>query len=278
MSEIVVESLTAADLALNLALSNRVGWPDTEAEWRVIYDAACVLGVRRAGALVGQGALGVFEGAGSIAKMVVAPSAQRQGIGGRILDGLLREAEQRALSAVGLVATPFGQPLYESRGFVATGEVVITVGTPQGAALHEAEALLETDVAPVQDAEQILRIERRFMSSSRAAILRGRLAHSCATAVYGDVGFALATWHEKGTRVGPIIAADEACARSLTVAILRAVKGPLRFDIPGEKADFRRWLVELGLVEKGVHMEMQRGGALPWCVPERFAQATQAWG
>jgi len=32
------------------------------------------------------------------------------------------------------------------------------------------------------------------------------------------------------------------------------------------------------LVEKGVHLEMARGGALPWCVPQRFGQATQAWG
>ena len=272
MAEVVVESLSAADLSLNLALSSSVGWPDTEPEWRVIYDAARVLGVRRAGELAGQGALGLFGGAGSIAKMVVAPSAQRQGIGGEILDRLLLDAEQRGLTAVGLVATPLGKPLYESRGFVATGDVVITIGTPRR------DALQESELPAVSNAEQIIAIERRFSSISRDAMLRGRLAHSCATAVQGDAGFALATWHEKGTRVGPIIAADEACARSLTRAILRAVSGPLRFDIPGEKAEFRRWLVELGLVEKGVHTEMQRGGALPWCVPERFAQATQAWG
>ena len=276
MPDIVVESLAAADISLNLALSNSVGWPDTDAEWRVIYDAARVLGVRRAGGLVGQGALGVFGRAGSIAKMVVAPSAQRQGVGGRILDGLLLEAEQRALTAIGLVATPFGQPLYESRGFVATGEIVITVGTPRREALDEAVGTY--DVPPVQDVEQILRIERRFMTTSRDAVLRGRLVHACATAVHGEAGFALATWHEKATRVGPIIAVDEASARALAAAIMRAVEGPLRFDIPGEKSDFRRWLLELGLLERGVHTEMQRGGALPWCVPERFVQATQAWG
>ena len=52
----------------------------------------------------------------------------------------------------------------------------------------------------------------------------------------------------------------------------------MRLDVPGEQRGFRDWLQGLGLVEKGVHLEMSRGGALPWQVPQRFAQATQAWG
>jgi hypothetical protein len=52
----------------------------------------------------------------------------------------------------------------------------------------------------------------------------------------------------------------------------------MRFDVPAEQTEFRSWLTELGLVEKGVHSEMARGGALPWHVPARFALATQAWG
>jgi GNAT superfamily N-acetyltransferase len=273
MLEVVVESLSRANIAENVALSNGVGWPDTDAEWQVIYDAALVFGVRRAGELVGQGALGLFEGSGSIAKMVVAPSAQRQGIGGEILDRLLREAEQRELGAVGLVATPFGKPLYESRGFVATGDVVIVMGTPR----IDTPNAGEPEAASVQDDEQILRVERRFITGSRAAVLRGRLRHSCATAQC-DGGFALATWHEKGTRVAPIIAQDQRTARALARAIFRAVPGPMRLDVPGEQAEFRSWLTELGLVEKGVHTEMARGGALPWHVPARFGLATQAWG
>jgi len=273
MSGVVIEALSAAGLSENVALSNGVGWPDNEAEWQVIYDAALVFGARRGSELIGQGALGLFEGAGAIAKMVVAPGAQRQGIGAAILDRLLLEAEQRELGAVGLVATPFGKPLYESRGFVATGDVVISVGTPR----IDAPTAGELETAVVQNPEQILQVERRFMTGSREAVLRGRLRHSCATAHCAG-GFALATWHEKGTRVAPIIAEDEATARSLAQAIFRAVPGPMRIDVPGEQTAFRNWLTDLGLAEKGVHTEMARGGALPWHVPARFGLATQAWG
>jgi len=269
-SELVVEALTPADLPQNVTLSNSVGWPDTEAEWRVIYRAALVLGVKREGALLGQGALGLFEGAASIAKMVVAPSAQRRGFGAKILDALLLEADRRSLSRVGLVATPLGRPLYASRGFAPVGEVAILMGTPVSAGAPSGSA-------SVRDVEQLLSIERRFMGSARAAVLRGRFEDSCASAICAD-GFALATGHALGSRIGPILADREETARALTQDLFLRLTGPVRLDVPGEQQAFRAWLQSLGLHEKGAHLEMSRGGALPWHVPERFGQATQAWG
>jgi len=265
-----VEALSATDLPHNVALSNSVGWPDTESEWRVIYEAALVLGVKRDGALIGQGALGLFDGCASIAKMVVAPSAQRQGLGGAILDALLAEAERRALSRVGLVATPLGRPLYESRGFTPVGEVAILVGTP----LLSAEPCTPL---PRADLDQLFEIERRFTGSVRTAVLAGRFRDASAIAI-GDGGFALATSQPNGSRVGPIFAEDEPTARALSRELFRALRGPVRLDVPSERRAFRAWLTSVGLTEKGVHLEMSRGGALPWNVPQRFGQATQAWG
>ena len=151
----------------------------------------------------------------------------------------------------------------------ALGEVVISAGTPR----------LErgAELAPVTDLEQILSIERRFIVGSRAAMLRARLACSSVTALTAG-GYALATPQPGGTRIGPIIAESEAEARALARALFRAAPGLVRLDVPGEQRAFREWLVGLGLVEKGVHREMVRGGAVPWNVPERFCQATQAWG
>jgi GNAT superfamily N-acetyltransferase len=269
-SRVVVEQLSAADIRHNVALSNSVAWPDTEAEWRVIHQAALVHGVRREGELVGQGALGLYDGAASIAKMVVADRARRQGVGAAILDELLAQAERRALSVVGLVATPLGRPLYAAREFVPVGDVVMLIGTPLAG---EAFELTNS----VVDLEQIVAIERRFMHSSRAPMLRGRLRDSCASALMPG-GFALATAHQSAARIGPIIADHEDTARSLVRALLCAIGGPVRLDVPGNQQHFRDWLVSLGLVEKGVHCEMARGGALPWQVPERFGLATQAWG
>ncbi|HYQ45881.1 MAG TPA: GNAT family N-acetyltransferase [Polyangiaceae bacterium] len=268
--EFAVEPLSSQDLPHNVALSNSVGWPDTESEWAVIYQAALVLGVRRAGELIAQGALGLFEGAGSIAKMVVAPSAQRHGLGARVLDELLLEAERRSLHRVGLVATPAGRRLYESRGFTPEGDIAILIGTPT-------LAFESSGSAAIADVEQLRAIERRLTGSARSAVLAGRLRDASASAIC-DGGFALATSQPNGSRIGPIFAEGEETARRLTQDLLLRLTGPVRFDVPGEQRAFRDWLQGLGLVEKGVHLEMSRGGRLPWQVPQRFCLATQAWG
>ncbi|HYP74567.1 MAG TPA: GNAT family N-acetyltransferase [Polyangiaceae bacterium] len=267
---LAVQALSCDDLARNVALSNSVGWPDSESEWAIIYEAARVLGVNHGSELVAQGALGLFEGAASIAKMVVAKSAQRQGLGGQVLDALLAEADRRSLARVGLVATPAGQRLYESRGFVPVREVAILVGTPTISGESSGSA-------SIADLEQLLRIERQYTGSARAAVLSGRLRQASASAICSD-GFALATSHPSGSRIGPIFAENEHTARRLTRDLLLRLTGPVRFDVPGEQQQFRRWLQQLGLVEKGLHLEMARGGALPWAVAQRFGLATQAWG
>jgi len=79
--------------------------------------------------------------------------------------------------------------------------------------------------------------------------------------------------------VGPILAESADGARRLAAAVLAGAERPVRIDVPLEHADFRRWLVELGLREVSRRVEMTRGCARsPWQVPERFALATQAWG
>ncbi|HET7544217.1 MAG TPA: GNAT family N-acetyltransferase [Polyangiaceae bacterium] len=275
-SELVVEALSAEHLPANVALSNSVGWPDTASEWQVIHGAALVMGVRRAGELIAQGALGLFEGTGSIAKMVVAPSAQRQGLGAKVLDALLIEAERRSLSRIGLVATPAGRRLYESRGFTPVADVAIVAG--HATLEHEGQAESEPAASARVDAvEQLLALERRFTGQARNAVLGGRLREACDSALCAT-GFALATPQPGGVRIGPIFADREETARALTRQLLLRLRVPVRFDVPGAQRGFRDFLSGLGLLEKGLHLEMSRGGALPWQVPQRFGLATQAWG
>lgn len=141
-NKISVETLFPAEIPANVALALEVGWPDDEADWRVVHEAAVVLGVRAEGRLIGQGALGAYEsGAGTIAKMIVLPSEQRRGIGAAILDALLDEAERRSLSKLGLVATPWGKPfmrvaaLSQRARWPSSSERQTSIGAPISALL-----------------------------------------------------------------------------------------------------------------------------------------------
>lgn len=275
-TDVLVTPLTIADLSANLSLAQAVGWADTEPAWRVLHEAACVLGIRRQGTLVAQGALGLYEGAGTIAKMIVLPAAQRQGLGARVLDALLAEAQARGLNVLGLAATPSGRPLYESRGFVANDDIVVLTGEPHRSQLGEERlpnATLATAVA----------VEERFIRCSRRNLLAACLRAPAASAELVkegiNHGYGLATAQGTSSLIGPVLADNEDTARALTSSLFLGCAGPVRIDVPVRHAAFRKWLVGLGLRELGVRPEMVRGATqLPWQVNERFALATQAWG
>jgi len=276
---LAIETLTRASLEENVALARSVGWPDDAADWGVIHETALVLGVRREGRLIGQGALVSYPpNAGTIAKMNVGPDAQRQGIGAAILDALIAAADARGITCLGLIATPFGQALYASRGFEVTGEVAIFMGEPKS-------AQRVSFYPPQGEIDAVVAGERAFITCDRSAMLRGRFREANARAVLARAdgtlrGFALATPKPAAlqTMLGPIIADGEAAARELVLAVFAQISGEVRIDVPTTHASFRAWLAEIGLPEKGVRPEMARGGTLPWRVPQRFALSTAAWG
>lgn len=97
-----------------------VGWgevPVDDAELAAALARTWNVIARRDGEVVGLGRLlddGVLYA--SVWDMIVAPEAQRQGIGEAILTRLLAHAESRSLTV--LVATAAGRALYERHGFV----------------------------------------------------------------------------------------------------------------------------------------------------------------
>jgi hypothetical protein len=187
----------------------------------------------------------------------------------------LASAESTGHRALGLVATPLGQPLYATRQFRLVGEVVVMAGTPH--ALSGAARALEGIEAAIAADQRWLGCTRRTMLEARA-----REAHARAGAydAAGRLrGYGLATQQQSLALVGPILAESEDEARQVAAAIFAAVAGPVRIDVPATQTGFRGWLLAHGLSELGTRPEMARGAdRLPWQAPERFALATQAWG
>jgi ribosomal protein S18 acetylase RimI-like enzyme len=111
------DRLTAAEYR---ALRADAGWSEVRADdaqlqkalersWNVCARAA-------GGELVGMGRL-IEDGAvyASLWDMIVRSDHRRRGLGGAILDALMRRAQDRDL--VSLVATELGAPLYRRAGF-----------------------------------------------------------------------------------------------------------------------------------------------------------------
>ena len=269
-----IERLVPGDAPANVELARSVGWKDVESEWRALHEGGEVRGVRHQGRVVAQGVLGDYGNAATLAKMVVATEWQRRGLGARLLDGFLSQADARGVP-VGLCATDFGRPLYESRQFEVSGELVIMTGTPN---LGTAAGAV---VGPLLDAGLPVELDRRFSGCDRGRMVRARFREASTKVALGasGQGFGLASMQGEGTLVGPILAETEAGARALATALLAAADGPVRIDVPSEHASFRQWLQQAGLREQAVRVEMARGAKrMPWQASQRFALATQAWG
>jgi GNAT superfamily N-acetyltransferase len=276
-AQIAMNRLGWDQVGQSLELARAVGWAEARADWRILHGAGIVLGAWRDGRLVGQGGLGLCGDAGSIAKMCVAPEARRLGIARRILRALLVEAERRSISVVGLIASRYGRSLYESEQFAAVGEIVIVKGVPRSCSCAPS-------VVPLCDIAQALECERRWVRSSREAMLRVRLRESTialmAHSETGEIdGYVLAADQPPYVFVGPLVAKDEDVAGDLVTSVFASVNGPVRVDVPVDRKLFRRHLRSLNLEEHVVRPEMARGAStLPWQVEQRFAVAGQDWG
>lgn len=268
-----IERLVPADAAQNTALSRSVGWKDVESEWRALHAAAEVRGIRQGGRILAQGALGDYGTAATLAKMVVATELQRQGYGARLLDGFLRQAAERKLP-VGLVATDLGRPLYASRGFEHSGDVVILYGEP-------ARGIADAgSVVRLLDAEPAVSIDAALSGCDRSRMLRARFVESeAAVQLTAERGFGLSHPQGDHTIIGPIVAETEQGARALLTALFAATSGAVRVDVPAEYPSLRSWILGQGLREMSVRVEMAYGARrVPWQSANRFALATQAWG
>jgi hypothetical protein len=191
-----------------------------------------------------------------------------------LLDRLLADADARQVP-VGLCATEQGRPLYASRGFEVSGELVILFGRPEQASASESR------VTPSVDAERVVAQDRELSGCQRDRMLRARFAEARATYELGSGrrGFGMATLHGENALIGPILAESEDDARALCQALCAAVACPVRIDVPVQHVGLRGWLTQLGLREMSVRAEMARGASrMPWQVGERFALASQAWG
>jgi GNAT superfamily N-acetyltransferase len=275
--ERVVSKLSLNDIPLSIALSESAGFKDSVTDWQILHESALVLGVQHGSGLLAQGAFADFGEVGVLSKIVVAPSMQRQGLGGKIIDGLISAAESKAVGCLGVVATAVGRTLLERHGFVPAGDIVILMGTPHVPLGHgHAPALDDVDAA--------VALDKRMLGATRERMLRAREKRAIATVGHSDksgalCGYAMAT--ELGTHamIGPVVADGDESAQSLVIGVCQEWGEAVRIDVPAEQSAFRQWLRSIGLREQGTRVEMVRGSRpLPFRKPARYAVATQAFG
>ena len=144
-----------------------------------------------------------------------------------------------------LVATPYGQPLYESMGF-QTVEHIVRLVAPRGASLPAAgavEAMTEADLTLAW------KLDRMAYAVERSQVLRHRWAQVEGGVMLPDgTGFAWKTVQRGGLVIGPVIARNPDDAACLVGHLTAGFAGRIKIEVPERHAGLMAKLTSAGFV------------------------------
>jgi GNAT superfamily N-acetyltransferase len=277
---VTLRPLEVGDLQMAHALSQLLGWSHRLEDWN------CMFALGRGFVAIGSNAalIGVAlwwesaEDFASLGMVIVHPKQQRQGIGRRLLMAIIAAVGKRRIQ---LHATSEGLRLYESLGFVASGEMCVHLGKvapdlPAPDSKCVVRAMSSSDVLTVRCLDLCATgIGRQRLLASLEMPSKGCLAELGAEAC----GFAFCRHFGKWIIIGPMVAESEETAIALTYGATRGIAGFLQINIPSNARLLAAWLTRAGLPESGRVTTMWRGEP-PTHNPglELFALASQAFG
>lgn len=268
------------DAASCAELSRRVGWPHRREDWEFVIGLGHGVVGEWNGKLVATGLWWPYgESHATVGMIIVAPEEQGAGIGKRLMQALLGQAEGRSLM---LNATVAGEPLYARLGFRPCGGVSQYHGLVRAVAPPELGAGERLRPGGPADLATLERLDREASGLERGPVLAALL--QCGECLVLEragqpVGFSILRAFGRGQVIGPVVAADETDARTVSACWLHGRAGEfIRADLQ-LGSGLSDWLVQHGLAPAGDVTAMVRGDLPAASGPARLhALITQALG
>lgn len=261
LEALTLRAIRVGDAASCAELSRRVGWPHRREDWEFVIGLGRGVVGERNGELVATGLWWPYgESHATVGMIIVAPEQQGAGIGKRLMQSLLAQAKGRSLM---LNATVAGEPLYARLGFRSWGGGVrqyhghgLDVAAPEPAAGKQLRPGSPSDFAMLE------RLDREATGLERGPVLAALL--QCGECLVLEqagqaIGFSILRAFGRGQVIGPVVAGDEADARTLIACWLHGRAGQfIRVDLPFGSG-LGEWLVQRGLAPAGDVAAMVRG-------------------
>lgn len=257
---LALRAIRAEDAASCAELSRRVGWPHRREDWEFVIGLGHGVVGERDGRLVASAMWWPYdESHATLGVIIVAPEEQGAGIGRRLMQMLLAQAEGRSLM---LNATAAGEALYARLGFRPCGGVRQQHGHVLAVAAPELGADERLRPATAADLPLLERLDREATGLERGPTLTALLG--CGECVVLErsgqpIGFSILRAFGRGDVIGPVVATDEAGARKLIACWLHGRAGQfMRIDLP-LGSGLCEWLEQVGLAPAGDVTAMVRG-------------------
>ena len=281
-----LESMNAGDGAHLLALAQSVGWSFSAKQPDLYLHTGPVVGHRDGGKWIScAGYYAYGQELASIGHLIVDPAYQGKGLGKRLMLHWLEEAEKTG-SAVTLVSTKSGLPLYTSLGFQTVGYVhrfqyVVPAENPK-----QEQPPGDGDLVPLNEAGllEAIELDRAATGVRRERVLHSVDRHKVSGWAVRDSsgaiqGYGFARAKDDILVVGPLVTADADAAVRLLKVLMAGWRGRIQLDVPGAQATFQDRLRGLDFRETSVSPQMLLGASsLPGRRELLFALADPAFG
>ena len=274
-----LRSVALDDAAACHRLSQAVGWPHRVEDWETIIALGRGVVATLDGEIVATALWWDYGAHAALGMIIVSPSLQGQGIGGRLMDGLFSQAAGRSLL---LNATAAGTPLYRRVGFVPCGGVTQYQGHVTSA--QPPELAPGDKLRPVgpEDASALVELDTQATGLSRPAVVEKILSLGEGVILERagrPIGYSVKRDFGRGVLIGPVVAPSSADAWTLVAHWLPGLEGHyVRLDVV-DGSDLADALSPFGLKRAGQVVTMVRGEAPSPHGPARLhALSQQALG
>jgi GNAT superfamily N-acetyltransferase len=261
-----IRLMSPADFAFADQVRACAGWNQTFSDWErflAVEPSGCFI-AEEDGAPAGTATCTSYDlEAGWVGMLLVHLDHRRRGIGTALLEHCLAYFDRRGTRCVKLDATPLGQPLYESHGFVP--EQSLARWEVEGLELSPTVAFKDMTPWTDTDLEEAVALDQRAFGLNRRKVI-GALSSRCAHAVacraprQNAFGFGLLREGSRAYYLGPVCAATPEIGKQIVRYLLsRVLKQPVFWDIPDANQAARALAQELGFQRQRPLLRMSRG-------------------
>ena len=267
-----LRTMTTADIDSGLRLCRLSHWNQMARDWQQflrLTPGGATVAVDESGQVVGSVATMRYEPhLAWIAMVLVDPAARGRGIGTALLHRGLEQVQD--VLAVGLDATPLGQPLYEKLGFVVDSGLTRLERSADASAPSARGAGEASGIRPAMrdDLEFIGQLDVQATGLARHAMLGWLFEGAPAFAFVSDGwtvdGFVLGRHGHAFAHLGPIVARTAELSLALVRACLARHPGH-RFiiDVTDHDPEWRAGLEALGFRAQRPFARMYKGNWRP---------------
>lgn len=244
----------ANDIPGLIDLSDSVGWDYDEYEIRTVMISGKIFGHKNAeGKIVSSAAILTYDtNLASIGMVIVHENYRGLGLGKLVTQKCIESVSQ--YTAIMLVATKDGEPLYKKIGFTTVDYVHKYLADNYSGAHNLTSNEFTIEDVHARDFAEIVRLDAAAFGDKRSKFLQNRIRQAKCCIVVRDhqtniIGFGLSIKGPMNLILGPIIAPDSITASLIINTLAKDHHGKLRMDVPSGHAEMRKWLEQNGFKE-----------------------------